>query len=485
MRYLAFGIVVVLSASSSVTAQPDRYQEMAAMRPTSRIYYEAFALPGGSEAALVTVGFRIPNDRLVFMRHVEGLDDNIFRASVSVTAELYREGRVVSEKVWRSETFAPDYEATVDPMRSTVGSVTFEVVPGSYGYRVRLNDLNTERTASTPLRALVVPDFDSVGVAQAVLVDTVVNTDLVRYLTFTDLGGDARFGEAAKAVVPVSLDKTQIHEGATLAWRLRKLDFDAVRVEMQSRRRQMESYRRRERNGEESPQMIQPPALEGGAVVDSGRIDLHSFLPIAPVTAVDVHENRVTLAEPEDTAGIFLASIDLHGRTLDNGTYVLDAVLEGTSHPARSSTSFSTHWPDMPVSLLDIDVAIKNLRFIVDKKVVDDLKSGSREDKINKFKAFWSKRDPTPGTAYNELMVEYYRRVDYAAQEFRTGPGLVPNGLDTDRARIYILHGPPEEISRTFPESGGVLETWVYSDGKKFTFESTSSIDPFHIVKQG
>lgn len=485
MRCFILGIVLAISVAFTASAQPDRYQEMATMRPTSRIYYEAFALPGDGNGALVTVGFRIPNDRLVFMRHVEGLDDRLFRASISVTAELYQDERIVTEKVWRSESFAPDYESTVDPMRSTLGSITFAVAPGQYGVRVRLNDLNTERTSSTPLRPITVPNFDSVGVARAVLVDTLVNTDMVRYLTFVDLGGDARFGKAAFAVVPVSLGSGEPAETPRLTWTLRKLDFDAVRTEMQTKRRQMESYRKKERNGEEPVHAAPPPILEGGALVDSGQVDLASFLAIGPVTSVDVHENRVTLAEPGDSTNTYLVTIDLRGRKLENGSYVLDAALKGGSKPAKSSTRFSTHWPDMPVSLLDIDVAIKNLRFIVDKSVVDELKSGSREDKINKFRAFWSKRDPTPETAYNELMVEYYRRVDYAAQEFRTGQGMIPNGLASDRARIYILHGPPEEISRSFPEAGGVLETWVYTDGKTFTFESASSIDPFHIVKEG
>ena len=62
---------------------------------------------------------------------------------------------------------------------------------------------------------------------------------------------------------------------------------------------------------------------------------------------------------------------------------------------------------------------------------------------------------------------------------------MIPNGLETDRARIYIVHGPPDHVSRSFPEKGGVLETWTYSNGKTFTFEAASSIDPFHIVKEG
>jgi hypothetical protein len=37
-------------------------------------------------------------------------------------------------------------------------------------------------------------------------------------------------------------------------------------------------------------------------------------------------------------------------------------------------------------------------------------------------------------------------------------------------------------MSRSFPDSGGVLETWTYSDGRTFTFEAISSLDAFHLV---
>jgi GWxTD domain-containing protein len=55
---------------------------------------------------------------------------------------------------------------------------------------------------------------------------------------------------------------------------------------------------------------------------------------------------------------------------------------------------------------------------------------------------FWLRRDPTPGTAENEFKEEHYRRIAYANEHFA---GRVA-GWRTDRGRIYIVYGPPDEI---------------------------------------
>jgi GWxTD domain-containing protein len=75
---------------------------------------------------------------------------------------------------------------------------------------------------------------------------------------------------------------------------------------------------------------------------------------------------------------------------------------------------------------------------------------------------FWLRRDPTPDTVENEFKQEQYRRIAYANQHF---PGAGP-GWKSDRGRIYIMFGPPDEIDAH--PSGGVpakafpFEDWRY-----------------------
>jgi GWxTD domain-containing protein len=64
---------------------------------------------------------------------------------------------------------------------------------------------------------------------------------------------------------------------------------------------------------------------------------------------------------------------------------------------------------------------------------------------------FWLRRDPTPDTPRNEYKEEHYRRIAYTNDNF----GFVDTaGWRTDRGRIYIMFGPPDE--REVHEKGGV-----------------------------
>ncbi|MGB7622288.1 MAG: GWxTD domain-containing protein, partial [Terriglobia bacterium] len=70
---------------------------------------------------------------------------------------------------------------------------------------------------------------------------------------------------------------------------------------------------------------------------------------------------------------------------------------------------------------------------------------------------FWFRRDPTRDTLENEFRDEHYRRMVYANEKFTTD---VP-GWKTDRGRIYILLGPPDQIESK-PTVGSVPEVWRY-----------------------
>ena len=74
------------------------------------------------------------------------------------------------------------------------------------------------------------------------------------------------------------------------------------------------------------------------------------------------------------------------------------------------------------------------------------------EEREQFIEQFWLRRDPTPDTAENEFKEEHYRRIAYANEHYASG---IP-GWKTDRGRIYITFGPPDEIE-SHP-SGGSYE---------------------------
>jgi GWxTD domain-containing protein len=91
------------------------------------------------------------------------------------------------------------------------------------------------------------------------------------------------------------------------------------------------------------------------------------------------------------------------------------------------------------------------------------------EERDNFIEAFWQRRDPTPDTEENEYKEEHYRRIAYSNEHFAAG---VP-GWKTDRGRIYIMYGPPDETDshpsggtyeRPMEEGGGETSTFPFED---------------------
>ncbi len=100
------------------------------------------------------------------------------------------------------------------------------------------------------------------------------------------------------------------------------------------------------------------------------------------------------------------------------------------------------------------------------------MKLATDEERDKFIENFWLRRDPTPDTEENEYKEEHYRRIAYANEHFSAG---IP-GWKTDRGRIYIMWGKPDEIDshpsggayeRPIEEGGGStstypFETWRY-----------------------
>jgi GWxTD domain-containing protein len=87
------------------------------------------------------------------------------------------------------------------------------------------------------------------------------------------------------------------------------------------------------------------------------------------------------------------------------------------------------------------------------------------EERDNFIEAFWQRRDPTPDTEENEYKEEHYQRIAYANEHFAAG---VP-GWRTDRGRIYIVFGKPDEIE-SHPSGGSYERPMDEGGGETSTF---------------
>jgi GWxTD domain-containing protein len=85
---------------------------------------------------------------------------------------------------------------------------------------------------------------------------------------------------------------------------------------------------------------------------------------------------------------------------------------------------------------------LSKVRYIItseERKAFLNLPPSERDKFIEEF---WKKRDPDPTTEVNEFKEQYFARIEEAKKLFR-GEGV--EGWLTERGRIYILLGPPEQ----------------------------------------
>src|ERR1700730_9999195 len=87
------------------------------------------------------------------------------------------------------------------------------------------------------------------------------------------------------------------------------------------------------------------------------------------------------------------------------------------------------------------------------------------EERDNFIEAFWQRRDPTPDTEENEYKEEHYQRIAYANEHYAAG---VP-GWKTDRGRMYIVFGKPDEIE-SHPSGGSYERPMEEGGGETSTF---------------
>ena len=109
----------------------------------------------------------------------------------------------------------------------------------------------------------------------------------------------------------------------------------------------------------------------------------------------------------------------------------------------------------------------------------------SVEGKQNFLREFWRVRDQSPETAVNEAQAQYYSGIAEANRRFgEGGAGGIP-GWRTDRGRIFLKNGPPEEtLSEAGSGTTNPYEVWKYSRGRpvKFIFMDMSRFGHFELV---
>jgi len=454
---LFFAVVSLLSLWGSLcqlrSQEEDRSRERYGDESRSReqsgqdvINFESHMFAADSGMVRVDILYRVRYDFFVFTRDFSA-DGPLYRAHGELLIELIDSTDTsVSRKVQAISLQSDDNESTQLRLHYYQGAASFVVHPGRFTSLYHLEDKESRREFGDRKQIMRVASFRASELVQS--------TPL-----FVEPVGDP--AEVKRFAALNDNNSSQLSKNAGTLLTLK--DGDAVPSVRYSLTKFLPEGSNRT--------IVQEDTAAAAAVFH------HAILRLAQTTGEKV-EYVLDSSATMETVYFPLATSRLR-----QGRYAAHIHISA-GDTATVNKEFSVRWTDMPLSLYDLDFAVTAMRYITTDSEYDDLRSGNRESRIKKFEDFWAKRNTVQGSAYNEMMAVYFRRVDYAFSNFRTLKE--ENGVLTDRGKVYILYGKPSSIERSLAPGGPPRETWIYASlNKQFIFEDPSRQGNYKLIESG
>lgn len=354
---------------------------------------------GDSTSSRVDLYIQIPYDALQFVKK-----ENQYTAKYEVTINfLTEENSSVSEKVWSEEIKLATFSQTESKGAYSLTQRSLMIQPGIYKIRTQVRDEESKKV-STVVRRMIVGNYtmQNLAISDIMLVSRVTTEGERRNIVPNVTGNIGEnnnvFYLFFEIYSPDPADSLELHYIIT--------DFKGKQLLSK-----YQYYR-----------------------VQNTRAQI--------ITRFD---------SSQYSTGAY--SITIEARSL---------IAKDEQLPVLKQRTFVVRWGNIPINVNDLDLAIRQLRYIAKEEEFEKIEDAkSDEEKRKLFEEFWKKRDPNPDTKRNEFMEEYYSRVEYANQHFSH---YIP-GWRTDMGMVFILFGSPNNVERhPFDIDSKPYEVWSYYD---------------------
>jgi GWxTD domain-containing protein len=391
---------------------------------------ETISIPRVNGDFSVYFTYRLPYKVLVFER-----EDHSFNAGFRVAVEITNDdSNLVARDIKDSKISVDSFDSTNDKSLFLQDYITFKLKPGKYKINTFISDLNS--TGELPLKPEKLNlSLDESNKAQYPIV--IYNKEIIcenrKTFQLANSGGSIPFSdEVFDLLIPV-----------------RDTSVESLKIKLE--------------NNDKN--------------IFSGSIDESYIMPVGITRC----ENNLALTS--DSANILLRNFVLRNvnMKLTEGKVVLN--ISNEEKEIGKEFKSEVVWFNKPFSLRDPEKAIEFLSYIEPDSVVSSMLDEDEADYPKILNEYWKKFDPTPETTYNEIMVEYYSRIDYAMREFR---GISKDdGTKTDRGMIYIRFGKPDKIVRSSNPEGQIIEIWTYlNPERKFSFVDKKGTGNFTLIEE-
>ncbi len=392
-------LFLFLFISASAFAQVEA-RKPAATFDLPEFFVDALSFSSGdSLSSRVDVYVQIPYDALQFVKK-----NDAYVSKYEVTMNFLTDDNAsISEKVWTEEVRVPLFDFTESKKAFSLTQRSVNITPGIYTLRSQVRD-NESKKVSHTIKKIIVGNYatKALSLSDVMLVNRI-----------------ATEGETRSIAPNVSGNIGENYSSFSVFFEVYSaLASDSLEL----------NYTIVDNKGKEMLNRTQFYRARGNRSQIITRFDSTKY-----------------------STGSYMLSVE--GRSLLNG---------GDELPALKQKTFVVRWGNMPISISDLDLAIKQMRYIAKENEYDAVSEAKNdEEKRTLFDEFWKKRDPNPNTKRNEYMEEYYSRVEYANEHF----SHYQAGWKTDMGMVFILFGSPNNVERhPFDIDSKPYEVWAYYD---------------------
>jgi len=412
-------------------------------------YYLDYArFMGNADFQFVELYLEIPRTHFQY----ESIGDR-YRARVQFTIEVFAHDSLVLSQSWQSQDVV-DSLGTIQQGQLFQEVYSMYLRPGSYRILTQVTDLVAQRKMEKTLDMTVfLPDskrltLSDIQLASSIARDTVQSRFVKNgYRILPNASGI--YGTS----LPVVYYYAEIYNLSPL---LPQRDSTyTVQVQLV----------------DATGKVIKQGSAKSGIRVASALVEVGSFyagsLPTGPYRfQLFVIDNAV-----KDTVG------------MEKPFYVYRIQDLGKSAQKETAQDYSEDAEYLLMDEKTLDLHFQYARYIATRAEEKAYQKLNVEGKRTYLKNFWKKRDSDPSTPQNEFKEEYYNRIRLANQRFST-PSR--EGWKTDRGRVLILYGQPDDTQRTpFGSGTKPYEIWIYhkvEGGVEFIFIDESGYGDYKLV---
>lgn len=397
----------------------------------------------------------IPRNMLKFVPDSSG-----FKAEFLVTATLSQNDSVIAQKNWRNRT-------TIDSLEELTGLQrlfainNFAVAKGEYNLQLKVSDSNVENTNFYDI-PVQIEEFPN----ELCISDMQLATQIQRNSEESTLNKNGFWvypnpSRLYGIGLPILYAYAEIYNfaqatsdsGQMYAVRYKVLDSDGVEVKTFA-----EKVKKK----------------PGSSAVEVNGVNVVTLVsgPYFIVLEVEDFES----GKVAQTAQKFF--VYREGDYAEGGAaFKKQEQMSGTGSPGLDAGRYDA------MGEKAIDEEFEWCRYIATKDERNTYKKLNLDGKRSFIKEFWARRDQTPATPVNEYKRNYLANVEYSNQAYK---GTFKEGWRTDRGRVMLVYGRPDEVERhPFSSENKAYEVWHYfsiQGGITFIFVDRRDMGEYELV---